>query len=228
VDFASDVCSLSAATVVRGSPSWSSAVSAARDRRIRELEPAAREHYAERWGAPQPNFVDQPAHAVAEADALVSEVVRERAYPVAKDFESSDRRRVVNHPVVAEHYRAAHGISTLPHAGRRPGRRICVRRWSISARSSTSSRVARIACRSATPAPRGRRDGPSYAPCCPCLLGVEVASSGRIRDAVVDPLGELTQDPRRLMPVAARRSARTSGSSTSSEIGVLQSSDSGP
>lgn len=88
VDFASDVCSLSAATVVRGSPNWSSAVSAARDRRIRELEPAAREHYAERWGAPQPNFVDQPAHAVAEADALVSEVVRERAYPVANDFES--------------------------------------------------------------------------------------------------------------------------------------------
>ena len=46
---------------------------------------------AERWGAPQQDFVDPPAHAVAEADALVSEVVRERADPDAKDFESGRR-----------------------------------------------------------------------------------------------------------------------------------------
>ena len=54
-----------------------------RDRRakleIRDLEPAARERYAERWAAAQRTFVDQPAPAVAEADALVSEVMRERA-----------------------------------------------------------------------------------------------------------------------------------------------------
>jgi hypothetical protein len=50
---------------------------------IRELEPAARDRYADRWAAAQREFVDQPAHAVGEADALVTEVMRERGYPVS-------------------------------------------------------------------------------------------------------------------------------------------------
>ena len=86
-----------------------------RDRRakleIRELEPAARERYAERWSTAQRTFVDQPAPAVAEADALVSEVMRERGYPVSEDFEQRAADVSVDHPVVVEHYRAAHGIS---------------------------------------------------------------------------------------------------------------------
>ena len=56
---------------------------------IRELEPEVRERYSERWRAAQRTFVDQPAAAVGEADALVSEVMRERGYPVEDDF---DRR----------------------------------------------------------------------------------------------------------------------------------------
>jgi hypothetical protein len=78
---------------------------------IRELEPAARERYAERWGAAQRAFVDKPAPAVAEADALVSEVMRERGYPVSEDFDRRAADVSVDHPVVVEHYRAAHGIS---------------------------------------------------------------------------------------------------------------------
>src|SRR5919204_1655495 len=54
---------------------------------IRELEPAARDRYAERWRSAQRRFVDQPAPAVGEADALVIEVMRDRGYPVADEFE---------------------------------------------------------------------------------------------------------------------------------------------
>jgi hypothetical protein len=78
---------------------------------IRELEPAARDRYAERWAVAQREFVDQPAHAVGDADALVTEVMRERGYPVSDDFEQRAADVSVDHPVVVEHYRAAHAIS---------------------------------------------------------------------------------------------------------------------
>jgi hypothetical protein len=84
---------------------------------IRELDPAARERYAERWAAAQRAFVDQPAPAVAEADALVSEVMRERGYPVSEDFEQRAANVSVDHPVVVEHYRGAHAISVRATQG---------------------------------------------------------------------------------------------------------------
>lgn len=84
-----------------------------RDRRrsydIRPLEPAARDRYAERWKATQSQFVDHPASALADADALVAEVMRERGYPV-EDFEQQAADVSVDHPGVVEHYRHAHGI----------------------------------------------------------------------------------------------------------------------
>jgi hypothetical protein len=86
-----------------------------RDRRsqleIRPLDPAARERYAERWQGAQRRFVDQPAPAVADADDLVNEVMRERGYPVSADFERRAADLSVDHPVVVEHYRAAYEIS---------------------------------------------------------------------------------------------------------------------
>ncbi len=78
---------------------------------IRELEPESRERYAERWRAAQRTFVDQPSVAVAEADRLVSEVMHDRGYPVDEDFERRAADISVDHPVVVENYRAAHGIS---------------------------------------------------------------------------------------------------------------------
>ena len=78
---------------------------------IRELDPDARDRYAERWRAAQRHFVDQPAAAVAEADRLVAEVMRERGYPVEDDFERRAADVSVDHPVVVENYRAAHAIS---------------------------------------------------------------------------------------------------------------------
>ena len=84
---------------------------------IRELEPAARDRYAERWRAAQRRFVDEPAPAVGEADALVSEVMRDRGYPVADEFDQRAADVSVDHPEVVEHYRAAHDVSGRATAG---------------------------------------------------------------------------------------------------------------
>jgi len=84
---------------------------------IRELEPAARERYDERWRAAQRRFVDEPGQAVAEADELVAAVMRDRGYPVEDDFDRRAADVSVDHPVVVEHYRAAHAISTQSAGG---------------------------------------------------------------------------------------------------------------
>jgi FtsZ-interacting cell division protein ZipA len=84
---------------------------------VRELEPAARDRYAERWRAAQRRFVDEPAPAVGEADALVIEVMRDRGYPVADEFDQRAADVSVDHPEVVEHYRAAHDISGRATAG---------------------------------------------------------------------------------------------------------------
>ena len=78
---------------------------------IRPLEPAARERYAERWRATQAQFVDQPASALSDADSLLTEVMRERGYPV-EDFETQAADVSVDHPDVVEHYRKAHAIQS--------------------------------------------------------------------------------------------------------------------
>ena len=78
---------------------------------IRPLDPAARERYAERWRATQAQFVDQPASALADADKLVAEVMRERGYPV-EDFDQQADDVSVDHPHVVEHYRKAHAIQS--------------------------------------------------------------------------------------------------------------------
>jgi hypothetical protein len=88
-----------------------------REFEIRELEPAARDRYAERWRAAQRRFVDEPAPAVGEADALVMEVMRDRGYPVADEFDQRAADVSVDHPEVVEHYRAAHDISGHATAG---------------------------------------------------------------------------------------------------------------
>jgi FtsZ-interacting cell division protein ZipA len=84
---------------------------------VRELEPAARDRYAERWRGAQRRFVDEPAPAVGEADALVMEVMRDRGYPVADEFDQRAADVSVDHPEVVEHYRAAHDISGRATAG---------------------------------------------------------------------------------------------------------------
>jgi hypothetical protein len=76
---------------------------------VRPLDAEAQARYAERWQRTQAQFVDQPASALSDADALVTEVMRERGYPV-DDFEQQAGDVSVDHPEVVEHYREAHAI----------------------------------------------------------------------------------------------------------------------
>ena len=82
---------------------------------IRPLGATARDRYAERWRMTQAQFVDQPASALADADALLTEVMRERGYPV-EDFEQQADDVSVDHPEVVEHYRSAHAIRSQKRA----------------------------------------------------------------------------------------------------------------
>src|SRR3954447_6394360 len=84
---------------------------------LRELEPAVRDRYAERWRGAQRRCGDRPGPAVGEADALVMEVMRDRGYPVADEFDQRAADVSVDHPEVVEHYRAAHDISGRATAG---------------------------------------------------------------------------------------------------------------
>jgi hypothetical protein len=84
---------------------------------IRPLAPGARTRYADEWRAAQARFVDDPAGAVAQADTLVVQVMRERGYPM-DDFEQQAADVSVDHPQVVGDYRAAHDISTRSANGR--------------------------------------------------------------------------------------------------------------
>ena len=76
---------------------------------IKPLGATARDRYSERWRVAQAKFVDQPASALADADGLLDEVMRERGYPV-EDFEQQAADVSVDHPEVVDHYRQAHAI----------------------------------------------------------------------------------------------------------------------
>jgi hypothetical protein len=94
---------------------------AARERRRDELNivalsPQAREKYAANWRALQTAFIDNPSTAVADADRLVIEVMRERGYPI-DDFDQRAADISVDHPAVVENYRAAHHISLSQQQG---------------------------------------------------------------------------------------------------------------
>jgi hypothetical protein len=77
---------------------------------IKPLPEAARLRFAEEWREVQERFVDQPQHAVADADTLVTRVMQARGYPMT-DFEAQADLVSVDHPDVVENYRFAHGVS---------------------------------------------------------------------------------------------------------------------
>ena len=77
---------------------------------IRDLDPTEHERFSKRWEAVQSRFVDSPKGAVAEADDLVSSVMKARGYPVS-DFDQRAADISVDHPRVVENYRTAHEIA---------------------------------------------------------------------------------------------------------------------
>jgi len=94
---------------------------AARERKrekldIHPLTRQALEAHANRWRTVQTAFVDNPASAVGDADRLVTEVMRERGYPV-DDFDQRAADISVDHPTVVENYRAAHVIHLAQQNG---------------------------------------------------------------------------------------------------------------
>jgi hypothetical protein len=83
---------------------------------IKPLDPRDRDRFRVRWQDVQAEFVDDPARAVGNADALIQEVMRARGYPV-DDFDTRSADLSVDHPDVVENYRAAHGIAVAHERG---------------------------------------------------------------------------------------------------------------
>jgi hypothetical protein len=95
---------------------------AEREHRRREfdivaLDPTTQTRYQQEWRTTQAKFVDDPAGATREADGLVAQVMRDRGYPVEDDFERQAADISVDHPDVAENYRAAHALFRVNEQG---------------------------------------------------------------------------------------------------------------
>ncbi|MGA2376626.1 MAG: hypothetical protein ABSF72_13980 [Candidatus Sulfotelmatobacter sp.] len=103
------------AVLTHGSERKAEAKLADREKRVeklnlRDLDSMERDRFSQRWEAVQSRFVDSPKGAVAEADDLVSSVMKARGYPVA-DFDQRADDISVDHPRVMENYRSAHAIA---------------------------------------------------------------------------------------------------------------------
>ena len=93
----------------------------ARERKRQKLDivalaPEAHAKYAEHWRTVQTAFVDNPSKAVGDADRLVTQVMRERGYPI-DDFDQRAADISVDHPNVVEHYRAGHTLHMAQEQG---------------------------------------------------------------------------------------------------------------
>ena len=84
---------------------------------LRPLSDASPERFTRAWADVQRTFVDRPQVAVADADRLVTDLMRERGYPV-DDFDTKRGLVSVDHPRVVEHYSAAHDIAQRNVDGR--------------------------------------------------------------------------------------------------------------
>jgi len=80
------------------------------DLELKPLSDAARRRYSQQWNELQSGFVDRPQIAVADADRLITDLMRERGYPV-DDFDTRSDLVSVDHPDVVENYRTAHDIA---------------------------------------------------------------------------------------------------------------------
>ena len=78
--------------------------------KIRALSEEDQQLFTNRWRQVQAEFVDNPKTSLAHADDLLGEVMNARGYPV-QDFEQRAADLSVDHPVVVQHYHAAHGIA---------------------------------------------------------------------------------------------------------------------
>jgi len=92
-----------------------------REKRVEKLNlvpllPEDRDRFAEAWRQEQAGFVDDPASAVANADKLVTEVMKARGYPMG-DFEQRTADISVDHSAVVNNYRIAHEVAVRERGG---------------------------------------------------------------------------------------------------------------
>jgi len=78
--------------------------------KIRALTRDEQEPLLKSWQLVQAEFVDNPNGSLAHADDLLGEVMSARGYPV-QDFEQRAADLSVDHPVVVQHYYAAHAVA---------------------------------------------------------------------------------------------------------------------
>jgi hypothetical protein len=83
---------------------------------LNDLDPDVLRAYADEWRAVQEGFIDDPTQTVAQADALVQRVMRERGYPVDA-FDERIEMVTVDHPELADNYRTAHAIQERSEQG---------------------------------------------------------------------------------------------------------------
>ncbi|QNI32214.1 hypothetical protein H7849_25040 [Alloacidobacterium dinghuense] len=83
---------------------------------LRTLAVDERERFITEWRIVQSRFVDDPAMAVTEADALVTRLMQFRGYPMT-DFEQRSADISVHYPLVVNNYRAAHEVALRHQRG---------------------------------------------------------------------------------------------------------------
>jgi len=83
---------------------------------LQELPAGARERYTDEWNEIQKRFVDEPKEALAQSDALLTNVMRDRGYPTA-DFEQRAADLSPDHANVVQNYRLGHEISERSASG---------------------------------------------------------------------------------------------------------------
>ena len=84
--------------------------------RIRHLTPQECDQLSNQWRLVQEEFVDNPTAAVTRADALVTQALATRGYPMG-DFEQRAADISVEHPQMVNDYRIAHDIAERDRGG---------------------------------------------------------------------------------------------------------------
>jgi hypothetical protein len=87
-----------------------------RDLDLKPLTPQARERYVARWTGLQEAFVDGPPRAVAAAEGLIAELMRDRGYP-ADRYDEAMAVLSVDHAPALHGYRQAHATVRKAHEG---------------------------------------------------------------------------------------------------------------
>jgi hypothetical protein len=83
---------------------------------ISPLSTEDRLRFTAQWQLIQAQFVDNPKTALGDADELLGSVMAARGYPV-HDFEQRVADLSVDHPLVVQHYHAAHDIALRHQRG---------------------------------------------------------------------------------------------------------------